>query len=205
MSSQYEQIMEQVKVTEEMRGRILHRVEQSGRPQQRTRQRHPILKILLPVAACFAVILGLFFLSEKAADPPVQPQITNPMTQAQSVQELSDLVGFEVVQVSKLPFEVQTVTYTAYYNQLAEIKYIGQTNTCVLRQSGGTGDISGDYSSYALEENRRIGEVEVLLKGQSADHISSAIWTQNGISFSLVFSEGVSLEVCEAAVASVGN
>lgn len=205
MSDKYNQIMEQVEVTEEMRQRILGNLEGVSCSAKTV----PFSKKnwderALPLAACFVLILGLlFFLPARKDSPASLPQVTNPITQAQSLQALSQLVGFDVAEIPGLPFDVQTITYAAYYNEIAETTYLGTENTCILRQAAGTDDISGDYTDYPFQEQCTVNGTEVLLKGQSTDSLQLAVWHRDDFSYSMRFTQGIPLAAYEAVLASV--
>lgn len=195
--------MEHVTVTPDMRQRVVHKVECAcSTGKQTSFQIKNLLKWMLPIAACFVLVLGLIYLPSITEQPNLRLQITNQIIPAESLQELSDMVGFEAAGISDLPFDAQTVTYTAYWNQIAETKYMGETNTCVLRQSVGTEDISGDYTSYAFEEKRTVNGVEVLLKGHASNEFLVAVWHNDVFSFAVTFTEGVPFDAYEKVIVS---
>ena len=206
LSDKYNQIMEQIQVTDEMRQRILCSVEHACDPKNRPAfQIKRLLKKALPLTACFVFVLGLFYLPTAAKKPNLHPQVTNPILPVESLAELSDLVGFEAADISDLPFDAQTVTYTAYQHELAETKYRSEANICALRQAAGARDISGDYTNYAFQETRLVNGIAILFKGHTPELLNSAVWQHDGFSFSMTFTEGVSFDEFEKAIASIQN
>ena len=69
-----------------------------------------------------------------------------------SVREMSDAIGFEVNDISVVPFEATEVIYRVISGKLAEIVYIGDGDKLTIRKSAGDEDNSGDYNEYTLDE-----------------------------------------------------
>ena len=69
-----------------------------------------------------------------------------------SVREMSDAIGFEVNDISVVPFEATEVIYRVISGKLAEIVYIGDGDKLTIRKSAGEEDNSGDYNEYTLDE-----------------------------------------------------
>ena len=73
-------------------------------------------------------------------------------TEFPSVREMSDAIGFEVNDISVVPFEATEVIYRVISGKLAEIVYIGDGDKLTIRKSAGDEDNSGDYNEYTLDE-----------------------------------------------------
>lgn len=73
-------------------------------------------------------------------------------TEFPSVREMSDAIGFEVNDISEVPFEATEVIYRVISGKLAEIVYIGDGDKLTIRKSAGDEDNSGDYNEYTLDE-----------------------------------------------------
>lgn len=105
---------------------------------------------IFSVAACFAILLvGALTLPNMLNQVPSGNEVLTPgadIAEVSTPEELSDAVGFEVSDITCLPFEVQERTYTAYWEELAEIEYRGEGQTAVFRKSLGQDDNSGDYT-----------------------------------------------------------
>lgn len=83
--------------------------------------------------------------------------------------------------------------YAAYWDEVAEISYIGENQILVFRKSAGTGDNSGDYSEYKNNPDIEINTTNVQIKGN--DNIFyTANWEQNGYSYSIRLENGISRE-----------
>ena len=116
--------------------------------------------------------------------------VTPNIVEAASLQELSELVGFEVRAEFSLPFEAEETVYRAYWNELAEVAYSGGEHTAIYRQSLGTGDLSGDYTPYSDTAEITAGHRHITLKGDNGVYVL-AIWTDGEYAFSLSVSPGL--------------
>lgn len=191
METSYKEIMEHIAVTEDMRQRILHNIQQS---EQRTSAKKRIafspLRRSLGAAACFAVLLAgvltLMHLPTTPTDvhkPPVQSAIPS-FKEASSVQALSEAVGFEVEDLAKLPFDVVETHYVIFGTELAEIRYSGVSQSAVYRKALGEIDPSGDYTQYASIQECSISGKTVTLRG-AEDGFRLAVWFDDAYAYSL--------------------
>lgn len=200
----YRELMEQVNLTLEARERILTNVQQADlspqakkvvplRPQKQTWRRWASLAACLVVVV--AVLVAVPLLREQPdTAPPVQ--VLPPFRQVDSLDALSEAVGFPVTEVSKLPFAPVSTTYTAYDEGLAEITYTGSGGqTATYRQSLGTEDNSGDDTLY--EDTQVIPENNATLKGQDQRY-TLALWTDGTYTYSLRLSSGLSADSWQA-------
>ena len=226
--NKYQEVMERLTVTPELRERTLRAVEQGVK-----RERKPKLLRLMPLAAA-VLVLALLPMStrllshtpdtagmvmeqtaEDAApqmEAEVMEQDANAAGEAsprlervakgagqeaaeteeaavlapqevQSAAELEQRTGLRVPELTNLPFEAESVTYTAYDN-LAEIYYEGAGRTLCWRVSAGTEDNSGDYTDYARVEEQTLAGHRVTVKGDGAG-IALALWSDGEQAFSL--------------------
>ena len=103
--------------------------------------------------------------------------IANGMEEVANAQALADAVGFPVSEAAVLPFEPQTVHYTSYWGQMAQITYEAGEQTAELRKSPGTDENSGDYTL--------------------------AVWTDGQYAYSLRLSQGQNAEVWQQIIMGV--
>lgn len=197
MGKAYDKIMEKIEVTPEMRQRVLERIAQEDMtvPPSRLVQ-FPVVKRYLPVAACLVLLLaGAIVLPRLLEQPGSEPPVlTVPnIVEAASLQELSGVVGFEVTTDFSLPFAIEKTTYRSYWNEMAEIEYIGEKYSATYRQSPGTDDNSGDYNTYSDMTEKVVNGLNVMLKGTGGAYVL-AVWTDGVYSYSLSISPGVSVE-----------
>ena len=190
----YKQIMDRIEVTPEMRQRILENIEvgQAKKPKKLTRQ-------ILSLAACAAIVLCCWF-----AWKPRQPQDTQDtqqgmMANAQienvsTLEALAEKTGVPMKELTGLPFAVEQQEYLSYWNELAEIRYIGETENLRYRKSLGTQDNSGDYNEYSQETTVPLSGCTVTLKGGTDGYVL-AIWTDGTYAYSVSISVPMSEDV----------
>ena len=190
----YDEIMDRIEVTEEMRQRVLSRIAQEDiEPAPPKVLRFPAWKKYLSAAACLIlVIAGATALPRliPLLSPGETVQIVPRIQDASSLAELSGLVGFEVSPAAALPFTPEEMAYCAYWNELAQIQYSGQGQTATYRQSVGESDNSGDYTAYRDVTKITAGGLSVTLKGDAGAYVL-AVWTDGTFSYSLRLSQGL--------------
>ena len=201
----YRELMEQVNLTPEARERILTNVQQADlspqpeqkivpfRPQKQTWRRWASLAACLVVVV--AVLVAVPLLREQPdTAPPVQ--VLPPFRQVDSLDALSEAVGFPVTEPAALPFDPVNTAYTAYDEGTAEITYTGPDGqTATYRQSLGTADNSGDDTLY--EDTQVVPENNATLKGQGQSY-TLALWTDGTYTYSLRLSSALSADAWQA-------
>lgn len=203
----YEEIMDNIEVTEEIYNRILRHIQELDLDPPRGGLRFSRLKRYVGLAACFAVLLaGAIALPHaldqlQPTDPPVQvvPNIVSFSTAG----ELSDYIGFQVSDIGELPFLPTECTYTAFWRELAEIKYEDGEQAAVFRKSVGEDDNSGSYDDKLITEIT-VGTLNVTLKGDGGI-CRLAVWTDGGYSYSLRLSAGMTEEAWSAMITAVSE
>lgn len=194
MRRAYNEIMDRIEVTEEMRQRVLSRIAQEDiEPAHPRVLRFPAWKKYLSAAACLILVLtgaaALPRLIQLLPPREGDVQVISPIQEASSLVELSGLVGFGV-RPAALPFTPEETVYCAYWNELAQVQYSGQGQTATYRQSAGESDNSGDYTTYHHVAELTTGGLSVTLKGE-ADAYVLAVWMDGGFSYSLRLSQGL--------------
>lgn len=197
LKRRYDQVMDKIEVTDEMRGRVLERIREMDLTPVAGGRVTPLprLRRYLSAAACFVVLLaGLAAAWRLTGDP--QPQgpdleVGNGIVQVNSREELSAAVGFAVEELEAPPFTVEARAYASYWGELAEITYSGQGKSAVFRKSPGTEDNSGDYSVYQDVTQAEAGPLRVTLKGDSGRYVL-AVWSAGGYGYSVRLSDGIS-------------
>lgn len=197
LKKRYDEVMDRIEVTREMRERILSNIEKTdiGAPQKSKVIPFPTMKKYMSAAACFVLLLaGVFVAGHMAGifqsdDPPVQ--VVNGMVEVDTLEQLAAAVGFEIEKLGTFPFEVETTTYISYWGEMAEVSYTGEGQTSTFRKSRGTEDNSGDFNTYSNVKEIKIGSLAVTLKGDREAYIL-AIWSANGYAYSIRLSDGIS-------------
>lgn len=197
MKREYNEIMAYLTVTPEMRRRVLQRLQQEELPLPRQRPlRFPGLKKYLAAAACLVLLLAGAATLPRLLQPdiPAPPVQTIPdISQVDSAQALSDLVGFPVTEEFALPFTPVSVDYTSYWRELAQVQYNGEDRWATFRKSPGDQENSGDYTPYSATAQITVGGVSVTLKGEEGLYLL-AVWSDGTFSYSLYLSQGASEE-----------
>lgn len=198
----YDEIMEHVAVTEQMRQRILTRVADTDFAPSASVPRAPAARRYWAAAACAALLLAGAAVLPRYLDfqhtvpRPGQVETVPGFREVSSLAELEAAVGFEVEVLETLPFEVTDTVYTAFGSEMAEIRYCGETETAVLRKAVGMEDPSGDYTQYEEERTLSINGTSVVLKGENGRYVL-ALWQKGAYGCSLRLTEGVDPETWE--------
>lgn len=196
MKRRYDEVMDRVEVTDEMRERILgnlQKIDLATAANSRV-MRFPNIRKYLSAAACFAVLLAGFFAGHMAGIfRPDEPNVAvvNGIVEVDTLEQLAAAVGFEVEEPPVLPFAAEETTYVSYWNELAEITYTGEGQTAVFRKSPGAEDNSGDYNTYSAVREIHMGPLTATLKG-SGEVYTLAVWSADGYAYSLCLSNGIS-------------
>ena len=200
----YRELMEQVNLTPEARERILTNVQQADLSPQPEKvvpfpRRRQTWRRWASLAACLVVVVAVLVavpLLREQPDTAPPVQVLPPFRQVDSLDALSEAVGFPVTEVSKLPFDPVSTTYTAYDEGTAEITYTGPNDqTATYRQSLGTADNSGDDTLY--EDTQVIPENNATLKGQNQRY-TLTLWTDGTYTYSLRLSSALSADAWQA-------
>lgn len=193
MKRAYDELMEKIEVTPEMRERVLKRIAAeniaSAKPKVLC---FPKLKQYLLTAACLVLVIAGAVALPRLIQPQMpggNVQVVPQIEEAASLDELSILVGFEVDVGFALPFEPEETTYCSYWNELAQIQYSGQGQTAIYRQSVGTADNSGDYTAYGDMVEITARDLSITLKGDGGIY-GLAVWTDGTFSYSLQLLQG---------------
>lgn len=188
LSKQYREIMDHVKVTEEMSRRVCRNLKEADLSRPRRKRNTALLSVT--AAACLAVCVSLTarWAASRMTVPQTSPVLSQSVSRPEAVSSaaaLSDRVGFRISEPSVLPFSDASAAYTVYPGSLAQIQYSSASGCLTLRQMPGASDPSGDYTDYGCSEELSIGSVSVLLKGQAEGQYSLALWQADGISYSI--------------------
>jgi hypothetical protein len=192
--NKYNEVMEHVQVTEDMRSRILNNIGEGVKEQPKNVIVFPKTRLVAMISVVAAVCILLIVqpwqnsISQKQPDDTLS--VPFHITEATSKEELSSLVNFSVEELKELPFQITEKRYAAYGDDMAEITYLGEQQQLSFRKSVGTEDNSGDYETYSLDKKVAVEGVDVTLKGEE-NKISLAVWTKDGYAYSMRVSEGI--------------
>lgn len=194
LKGRYNEIMNNIQVTEEMHDRIMRKIDETDFTTETTnRSSYHQYRRIISIAACLAIIcigiMGgkLIFNNEENLVEQVVPDIV----EYNSIAELNQNAGFEISEVKNVPFSIKKTTYTLYWGELAEITYSNDEEELVYRKAVGNEDISGNYNEYSKEKKCIIDDYEVTIKGDMNGY-TLAVWQKDSYSYSLEFSKRVS-------------
>ena len=122
----------------------------------------------------------------------------NPVLTLDSLEALGEAAPFPLSVPSQLPQGYVPEGYALLGGALAEVRYSDGTDTITFRMAEGTEDVSGDFQTYAWQEERE----GVTLKGE-AGQVFLALWQEGAFRCSLAFSAGVTPEEALEAAQSL--
>ena len=212
MSKSYDEIMEEIQVTEEMRDRILQNIaktEIQKEPSEKKKPHFYRLQKYSLTAACLALLLvGAVALPRLWSGNGQEPSAIwseggtgELMGSAQwgiqecfSAEALSGAAGFPIEDLESIPFEVQETNYIYLGDGLAEIRYYGaEEENLDYRKATGEEDNSGVYLDFERVQEEEIDGVKVTVKGDE-DRIYLILWQKDGFSYSIYAEEGIPTE-----------
>ena len=225
MKQRYNEVMEHIVVTDEMRARILAAVQQADlTPRKKAIRFDRILKMAAAAAACAAVMVvgqnaipksgsaapaadtGAYTDGvEKASDScEMAMQAVNGIQECADAFGLERAVGFAVPQLEALPYTLEETVYRSYWGEIAEVEYqcAGGEEVC-LRKAPGEGPLSGDYNDYAYVQQLAVNEVQAVLKGSAESTYTLAEWQADGYAYSLSLSSPQAVTWWENAIQTI--
>lgn len=197
MNRKYNEIMDKVEVSEEMRNRILVNI----------KKRKKVIRIkkitgYIGVAACMVLMLTAAVIIPKIDKNSENVQVVNGIEECSSAEELSSRLGFEISDIDNIPFVCEKIIYENYWGNMAQITYEGRDNCIIYRKSEGNGDISGDYNIYSEEKIIDMAGYEVNVKGDNGVY-KLAIWETDRYSYSISVENGADAGTIEEMIDSV--
>lgn len=190
LECKYQEIMEHIVVTPEMRERILRKLQNvhASRTGLRTIRRW----IPLAAAACLILVFGTFYVVNRPT-PDVSDEMSGAFEQAvykevvcTDLEELSVQAGFSVPNiVDGIPFSVSETRFSLLWDKLAQAVYSGTNGEEItLRISDGEEDNSGVYDTFPEIGNWTVGNTTVTVKGEDGQY-TLAVWSMDNRVYSV--------------------
>lgn len=212
MSKSYDEIMEEIQVTDEMRDRILQNIAnteiQKKSSVKKAARFYRWQKYSLTVACLALLLVGAATLprvwsgnGQESAGPGNEMNTEELVSGSQwglqecsSAEALSEAAGFPVEGLEQLPFTVKETDYLYLGDGLAEIRYYGSGEERLdYRKSVGMEDNSGVYLEFDRVQEEDVNDIQVTLKGD-ADRVYMILWQKDGFSYSICEEEGIPTE-----------
>ena len=211
--AKYNEIMDHVKVTPEMKKRVLKNVDahivQKNRAEKKsaekegtTKLNNNLYRILFPVigtAAAAVLLFGVLVPWNNSRDLNFGRQDHSQVagafdeTEYSSAKELSKGVGFDIKEIGHLPFDVTDTKYLSISGNLAELIYYSGEDRIIYRKSEGGEDNSGDYNSYPTVKELESSDLTITASGDEHGYYL-AVWSDGQYSYSLSFDKAVTEE-----------
>lgn len=195
--SKYNEIMEHISLTTEMRARIISNI---GAKQKRKHIKN-IARTISAAAACTVIAVGAVTIWNKTQMPQSPDntfsvdsqdmQVGWESDEYDTITELSNAIGIDLHDVDEvLPFEVQERSYAVLFDTIAEINYDGADGeNCCIRVGKNTEDISGDYNEYDTVKETEINGATIILKeNETLCYLAS--WIKSGHFYSVSLCDG---------------
>ena len=190
--SKYNEIMENIKVTDEMHDRIMNNI--SNRDEMVNKNgRFKSYKRYASIAAGIILLLIVDILGPNLNDEyPDDNEVTvvPVVAEYETIELLNEAVGFEVQGLNELHSETVKTAYISYGGEMAEIDYESLNNSITYRISKGDEDNSGNYRQYSDIKEVTIDSLEVTLKGEVGLY-NLAIWSDGSMSYSIYSEHGL--------------
>lgn len=204
MDNKYGDIMDKVRVTNEMRQRIITNI-----GSYHFKERKSLFGIVggyryVAIAACLVLVIFASVAIPRllAQNQEVTDTGGSPVSTCHTIDELSESVGFTVKDVAYVPFKVSKSTYSNN-DGIAKITYeSAKKESVVFRMSKGNEDNSGDYSDYKSEVKVNIGGNKITLKGSGKSYLL-AVWSDEKYSYSIALTRGENITEWHKMIASI--
>lgn len=110
-------------------------------------------------------------------------EIPNPITEHKTIEELNNVVGFDV-KLPKVGNDYKITFMSNISDDLAQVVYNNGSNEITYRMAKGNDDISGDYNVYNDTKTVEIKGAKVTLKGNDGKY-NVAVWSKGDYTYSL--------------------
>jgi hypothetical protein len=144
-------------------------------------------KILLKDSDCITVSVG----SINIVTSGTSSLLTNALVSYLSVDEAKASLGFSPKTPTYLPSGYDLKYIYVISSSVLEIDYSYGSYILAFRSSVGSGDISGDSTTYSSTSTITVGSVTVTTKSNGSG-IGLALWTSGDLAYSLVSGQGIS-------------
>ena len=154
------------------------------------------------VASCAAFATAAEAMSTAVGAEPMAG-MPSPLVEYPSVRDAWAVAGLPVYTPTLLPVGYAQKNVIVIDKSLAEIFYRNSAGKEILfRMAAGNADISGDSTTYEVNQVVQAGRQYIRVKG-TGRLVHLALWSRGGYTFSLSFEDPVSVEAVEAIVTTI--
>lgn len=197
--SKYQEVMERIDLTADMRDRILRNIAaRLGGALEPGRSFRKWLPLLGSLAA--AAVLLVVLLPQLTDIVPPQPGGSDTPsataygpTEYDSLEQLSTAIDFSISDLENLPLTPTQTDYVAWGTEYAQIIYSDGVKRLVYIKSLGDEDNSGDYTVYDTEKETSVNGNRATTK-LSGDGAHLILWQDETYSYSIYSSLGMAEE-----------
>ena len=195
MDKRYQEIMDQIEVTDEMRSRVLSHI--AAEVYRKGKKKHLCygwMKLTATAACILLIVMSGIVLYKHYERKEPEEYVAGPIQNSvvcESLKELSKEAAFSVETIETIPFEVKTITYQWCFDEYAEVQYEGKQNILTYRKTAGKKDISGDYNEYLQKKHITVNGVDYTISGND-DLYYLATAQEDDYSYSIDVTQGIS-------------
>lgn len=132
-------------------------------------------------------------------------QIANPYIFCETTEQAAETLGIEVAVPSVLPEGYTLDKISAVPTStpgFAQLLYKNGESSITYRTAKGTGNISGDYSTYETETTLDVNGVSVTCRG-NGDLIYNATWESDDYTYSVTATDGLTQDQLTSLIESI--
>ncbi len=193
----YDEIMDKVEVTDEMKKRILSNIEKedltSIAPKRVFRwNKMASMAAGLVVLLIAGTLLYPQLIHRDDVEPDENVQSVWGMQEYDSAEAMSENLSFVMKDIPSLAGKSQETSYVVYDENFGEINYAWDDQRIYYRKSAGTEDNSGDYAEYAKQDTEDVEGLSCTLKGNRDEQYVLATWTDGTYAYSLSAAKAMS-------------
>lgn len=172
--------------------RIQVRIEEKTANSNLYKKRKTFLKYTTSLAACFLIIVSFIVISPRLLHQD-NTQLTNPITQCDSLEDTHELLGFQIITPTTLPSQYTLENILVIDSKLLELRYHSPSNNITYRMIKSTDYITGDYRTYERTYSKDLNGQHIELMGDSQG-LNAVMWLNAPYSFYIYSTEAVSEE-----------
>ena len=193
--NKYSEAISKIECTEEIGERVLRNIDHHFRTRKMMRRSvYSTVGILAAAALLFLIVR---FLNSRAVEKPGgnEPPIIASSFKTEkfdSAEKLSEAAGYEVREISGVPFEITERVYELN-EKSAVITYIGKEDKLYFEKSSSEETLTEYEVSYPDSKTVARNNTEVTLKGENSI-IYQALWTDGEYYFSIRDENGIGEE-----------